>query len=84
MPTLGGAATAGSSTGERRPRGRLALSVNGSPGRPRGRHLMGRRLAFEGCVWAGACPPLVMRFRFGGCVCLLCVCFCPLWSKTSL
>ena len=26
-------------------------------------------------VRAGACPPLVLRFRLGGCVCLLCVCF---------
>ena len=26
------------------------------------------------CVRTGACPPLVLRFRWG-CVCLLCVCF---------
>ena len=42
-----------------------------------------QRLAFGGCVRAGACPPLVLRFRLGGCVCLLCVCFVRwLWSKT--
>ena len=48
---------------------------------PLGRRLNGRGLAFGVCVWAGARPPLVLRFRFGGCVCLLCVCFVPLVQK---
>ena len=40
---------------------------------------MGRRLAFEGCVRAGACLPLVVRFRLRGVRFCLVRLFCPLW-----
>ena len=56
--------------------------VKSGEGRPPGR-LNRRRLAFGVCVRAGGRPPLVLQFRFVGCVCLLCVCFVR-WSKTFL
>ena len=49
------------------------------------RRLVGRHLAaLEWCVRAGACPPLVLWYRFGECVCSFVCLFCPLWSKTSI